>query len=395
MFQHSTGKTKFEGALHLHDSDFPEVYGEIFCGELCWEEERHCKEPPSPQKTITRSAQKREKLQAWLKKRAEREQVNSPGFERIQEDQPDETSDKDKDTQGNKTCEFKLGKRKSLAETIEIASPGTEALLLGGAFEDPEFETEHGHGGKNLDPEFQVVEITNYEAAVSAAPPHQPKNVTVPFEDIFEPSNPEKSDHTNANTGTLAESDNGAVNQHAMSEAQLQYWQQSLLQEATRLIGWEENLQVWQGKLANDTEQLTEWQSKLQGWESTLSCSEATRAPERQSTDTQTDLHQKIKKNWLEHPPGKVRTLKKVEVDDPEVPGQKRIKYVGKKSNWAPCSNHPNCPITVTGNFYKQSLGDRFCSTCKHCLHWECYIDFHLRSENSGCGEGDVQMSEA
>ena len=102
MFQHSTGKTKFEGALHLHDSDFPEVYGEIFCGELCWEEERHCKEPPSPQKTITRSAQKREKLQAWLKKRAEREQVNSPGFERIQEDQPDETSEKDKDTQGTR-----------------------------------------------------------------------------------------------------------------------------------------------------------------------------------------------------------------------------------------------------------------------------------------------------
>ena len=88
--------------------------------------------------------------------------MNSPGFERIQEDQPDETSDKDKDTQGNKTCEFKLGKRKSIAETIEIASPGTEALLLGGAFEDPEFETELGHGGKNLDPEFQSVEITNF-----------------------------------------------------------------------------------------------------------------------------------------------------------------------------------------------------------------------------------------
>ena len=92
MFQHSTGKTKFGGALHLHYSDFPEVSGEIFRGELCWEEAGPCKEPPSPQNTtknfkcLTRSAQKREKLQAWLKKRAEREQVNSPGFERIQED---------------------------------------------------------------------------------------------------------------------------------------------------------------------------------------------------------------------------------------------------------------------------------------------------------------------
>ena len=37
-----------------------------------------------------------------------------------------------KDMEEEKTHEFKLGKQKSLVATIEIASPGTEVLLLGG-----------------------------------------------------------------------------------------------------------------------------------------------------------------------------------------------------------------------------------------------------------------------
>ena len=174
-------------------------------------------------------------------------------------------------------------------------------------------------------------------------------------------------------------------------QVQLREEHEFQLQEASRLQEWQQNLELLHSDICNEHEKLLDMRTNLLEWEHRLISAQA--RFQQQGTDT--DLQDKIKQIWLQHPPGKVRILEKVEQDDPEIPGKRLKKYVEKESNRRPCANHPNCPKSVTGSSYKQSLGDKFCTTCKYCLHWECYVDFHLRGgyEKVGCEE-DKEISQ-
>ena len=176
---------------------------------------------------------------------------------------------------------------------------------------------------------------------------------------------------------------NAASSNEPMSipdQVQLREEHEFQLQEASRLQEWQQNLELLHSDICNEHEKLLDMRTNLLEWEHRLISAQA--RFQQQGTDT--DLQDKIKQIWLQHPPGKVRILEKVEQDDPEIPGKRLKKYVEKESNRRPCANHPNCPKSVTGSSYKQSLGDKFCTTCKYCLQWECYFDFHLRG-GSGC----------
>ena len=96
----------------------------------------------------TRSAEKRLKLEAWLEKKKERES----SLHRAQQQPVSEPTGTNNDELSGNGTEFRINKRKSLAESIEIASPGTEALLLAGTVCSRDLET----GAKNLSRQFNA-----------------------------------------------------------------------------------------------------------------------------------------------------------------------------------------------------------------------------------------------
>ena len=96
----------------------------------------------------TQSAEKRLKLEAWLEKKKERES----SLHRSQQQPVSEPTGTNNDELSGNGTEFRINKRKSLAESIEIASPGTEALLLAGTVCSRDLET----GAKNLSRQFNA-----------------------------------------------------------------------------------------------------------------------------------------------------------------------------------------------------------------------------------------------
>ena len=53
------------------------------------------------------------------------------------------------------------------------------------------------------------------------------------------------------------------------------------------------------------------------------------------------------------------------------------------------CAFFPHCPKETVGTTESQLQGDKWCASCNQCLHWECFIAYHVEKQHK---EGSAQL---